>query len=320
MEKEQWLAQRRECITVTDVPKILGQSSFGSPYTVWADKRGESFPVEESENMRMGVEMEPHIADRYAELHAVTLQDPGRYALIQNADRPWIACTPDRIYEDGSCGVECKLVIGRGRFWSPTEPDPHAWLQAHWCMIATGIPRWDVAAIINHGGRMEYAEYHLEADEELHKGIITRCEKFYENCMIGSLEPTADGSEYTLGLLKSRFPDASETLLEPDEKVTELAHEYDLAKTEYLTASEKKQKAQSRLIQKIGAEQGFESERLKVTYKAARPSMRLNKESLLIDLRKEIGDEKMDAMIERNTKLSGGGRRFYCRWKGENDG
>ena len=66
MSREQWLKERKRGVGGSDVGKVLGVSEWGTAVDVWLEKTGRTAPVEQSEAMWFGNEMEDAVARRYA--------------------------------------------------------------------------------------------------------------------------------------------------------------------------------------------------------------------------------------------------------------
>ena len=71
----EWHAARRLGVTATDIVTILGLSHWDSPYSLFWRKLGQVPDVEDNARFRLGRELEPIIANWWAEETA-----PGIYA------------------------------------------------------------------------------------------------------------------------------------------------------------------------------------------------------------------------------------------------
>ena len=316
-DRETWLSQRRECITATDVSKILGLAPWGSPHSVWRDKHALEKDFPPTPAMRLGVEMEPRIVEDYVSRHTgVTLDDPGRFTLARHPDHPWIACTPDRIYTDRSRGLECKYAMGSQRYWSEDKPADHAFLQAHWSMIAMQIPRWDIAAWIGN----RYYEYNLEADEELHGVLIEECRKFFDRYIVGDEEPPDDGQPETSAYLATRFPIITDEMLTPTEEVMETVYRYRDILAEEKALKAEKEKLKQKLARKIGDATGFCGDDFTLTYKPTKPSQKIHTSGLIAALEATMDHEAITDLVEAHTTETPGARRMNLRFQEENNG
>lgn len=316
-DRETWLNQRRDCITATDVSKILGLAPWGSPHSVWRDKHGLTKDFPPTPAMLKGVEAEPLIVADYQTRHlGVELEDPGQFTLIRNPQLPWIACTPDRVYVDKSCGLECKLVENSRKYWSDDKPANHAYLQAHWCMITMQIPRWDIAAWIGN----RYVEYHLEADGKLHEALIGACQEFRERYILGGEEPPHDGQPETSRYLTALFPQTSDEMLAPTEEVITKVRRYRDILADEKKLKEEKEMLKQGFAKEIGNATGFECEDFTLTYKQTQPSQKIDTQSLIRSLEGTMDQEKIADLIEANTKETPGTRRLALRFREDTNG
>ena len=92
-ETEEWFAARREGITGTDLPKILGLSKYGNALAVWQDKRGE-WTDDAGEAARWGQLLEEPVAEEWAERNDTIVE---RIGVVANVEYPWMRASLDRV-------------------------------------------------------------------------------------------------------------------------------------------------------------------------------------------------------------------------------
>lgn len=90
---DEWFKVRREGITGTDLPKILGLSKYGTALSVWLDKRGE-LRDEAGEAARWGNLLEDVVAQEWALRNHTSVEAVG---VIANIDHPWQRASLDRL-------------------------------------------------------------------------------------------------------------------------------------------------------------------------------------------------------------------------------
>lgn len=116
---EAWFQRRREGITATDVPKILGVSSFGTALDVWAEKTGKNITIEpEGPQLEWGRRTEEMHRQWVEEEEGLAIScSPG---LVQDAEFPWLLATPDGLVPGNGA-----IVRGdeHGPDWSPYSLD-----------------------------------------------------------------------------------------------------------------------------------------------------------------------------------------------------
>ena len=93
--REQWLARRREKVTASDAPAILGFDPRRKPSDVYLEKLGLREP-EESQPMKWGRRFEAGVAEGYAEATGRPVFELPPFELWQHSDLPWLAATGDR--------------------------------------------------------------------------------------------------------------------------------------------------------------------------------------------------------------------------------
>lgn len=167
---DEWYAARREGITGTDLPKILGITKYGNALSVWLDKRGELEDMAGEEAM-WGNILEDPIAQRWAELHNTAVTDVGVLAHIEH---DWMRISLDRLVEtcpdgDGPCALEIKT---RSAFvaesWRDEIPDD-VLAQTTWGLMVTGLGHHHVAVLL---GGQRLKSFRVDRDEKLEAYLL----------------------------------------------------------------------------------------------------------------------------------------------------
>jgi putative phage-type endonuclease len=208
-ESDEWFAARREGITATDLPKILGLSKYGNGTSVWADKLGLTPPDEASEAGKWGRILEAPVADDWAAKRGVRIH---RVPIIGNIKHQWRRAALDRITDrcpDGDytdsfgCPVEVKTrsAFTAGR-WRDDVPDD-VLAQTHWQMIATGFRHVHVAALL---GGQKAVEYRVDYDESVADLCIAEAERIWHD--VASLTRPVEDPDALMGrVLDALFPE-----------------------------------------------------------------------------------------------------------------
>lgn len=134
-------ARRRQCITATDSVALFGLGGKRTPLSIYLDKIGESEPDEPTEDMELGIYMEPWLLRKYQQLSGAA----------QCASQVWVETTCDGLplgatldaVQMGDDGpeelIELKSTASHeARSISEDDPDtlPQAWIvQAHHQML-----------------------------------------------------------------------------------------------------------------------------------------------------------------------------------------
>jgi putative phage-type endonuclease len=152
-----WLEARRSLVTATDLGKIMGLNPWACEADV-ADEKLYGTTTEATLRMRVGNAVEPLIAEAYTEQTGRRVR---RYhGLVMHPTIGWAAASPDFRVIGERRGVEAKWTSSKSRFADGVPQDYEA--QVRWTMGCTGLPVWDVAALIG-GDTLEVFEVEHDA-------------------------------------------------------------------------------------------------------------------------------------------------------------
>ncbi len=196
MSRDQWLNERKRGVGGSDVGKVLGVSEWGTAVDVWMEKTGRTAPVEQTEAMWFGTEMEDAVARRYAAETGVEIVRHNFMAvdedchLLGNIDRlvkpteSGLAAYQGEVRTE--LGLECKTSSQ-----SPWEDVPlHYQAQVQTYMaLHPSIQRFDVAASF-YGFAKAFKVYHVERDDEVIESIREAVKAFWEKHVIPDVPPT----------------------------------------------------------------------------------------------------------------------------------
>jgi len=180
-DREQWLEARRSGIGASDVPILLGLTTYGSNLSIYAQKCGDEpdpEAIEETEPMRWGKLFEPAIREELARRASLgDVQVIPEYTVLRSTRYPWLCCTPDGLTAAGE-PVEVKN-IGHGYHedeWDEGIPAKwHAQVQAQ--LLVTGAKRACFGACL-FGQRLVW-EW-IESDEITQRSIIAITQALWE--------------------------------------------------------------------------------------------------------------------------------------------
>ncbi len=205
----EWLAARREHITATDIPALMGLSPWKCEADVAAEKLGTAEPVESTVRMRMGQALEPLIAAEYEEQTGRKVRHV--HGLWESRHVPWAAASPDATAAGRL--VELKWSGSRARWADGLPEDIEA--QVAWQMFVAESAVCDVAALVGD----ELRVYTVEADEGLAGHLVEIALDFRRRLAEGG--PFAQ----SLDSVKRRYPadDGTEMVADPDVTAAALA-------------------------------------------------------------------------------------------------
>lgn len=186
-----WLAARRTGIGGSDAPALwrkeierAGGTTFGSEYSLWAEKRGLVPSIDETD-------VEPVIAALYERRSGNRVIYPGPFTLLRSIRWPFMIVTLDRAIETSvSMGVlECKSAAAE---WKDTAPLAVA-CQVQHALLVTGWT-WGVAADLVCG---RFVCQDIDRDESFLTTHLLACSAFWGWRVMGGRAPPIDGDETT---------------------------------------------------------------------------------------------------------------------------
>jgi putative phage-type endonuclease len=247
-ETDEWFAARREGVTATDLPKILGLSRFGNARTLWHTKRGELADEEAGPAADWGHRLEDVICQWAADVNGWKLSPVG---VLANREHPWRRAAPDRAIEgcpDGPCFLEAKnrsqFVAG---YWREDMPDD-VLAQVCWQAIVTGADHVHVVVLI---GGNDPRLFRYDRDPDVEAYVIAAAEAFWGHLVDGT-PPEVDAASALLAMFDRLYPDRSGATEVDRAEYAVLKHEYDRACALADTAESGKAWAKYRLVELIG--------------------------------------------------------------------
>ncbi len=325
------IAVRRTGIGSSDIGAVAGLSPYASPLDVWLVKRGLA-EVPETDAMRLGTALEPVIADLYAVEHLApgeVLRYPRDVSwpwvvakdTVRHPHEPWILATPDRavtVPEPRDAGepwhepptrlVEIKSVSWRAaHHWGEAHDDVPAWYRAQieWQMLATGVSRCDLVALI---GGAELRVYQIEHDPELAAMLVEIGRAFWRHVEAGT-EPPVDASESWRRHLESRFPRAEGGTLEAGHEAEEIAARLADATARAKAAERDRDQAANELRAQIGASRGITGRGWRATWSDVAGAPRWK------DIAMQLGADARPELVAEHTAAPS--RRFTFTTKGQ---
>jgi putative phage-type endonuclease len=274
----EWFAARREGITGTDLPKILGLTKYGNALSVWMDKRGE---LEDGagEAAAWGNLLEDVVAQEWARRNGVTVVPVGVLAkgdeLWKRAslDRLCLTCPDDRLDTEAAdqCGLEVKTrsAFKAGSFRDDVPDDVLA--QVVWGLHVTGLHHMHVAVLI---GGQELRQFRIERDAKLEEYLSDAAAPVWHAVQNGfppEAHPDAEG--VLLGLLNKIYEKRAGEREVDTEKAVEHLDAYSVACDLAKDADAAKTRAKTALVQLLDdGDTGLVDGVPAYTYKAPAPS------------------------------------------------
>lgn len=309
------LEKRKAGIGASEAAAVLGMSPYRTPLDVWMQKKGMIETVE-TPAMRLGIRLEPVIAEMYQERTGLELI---KTSTMLHPKNPVIYATPDRMIKGRKKGLEIKTAnVRMAEQWGEEGGDeiPQYYLiQCILCMAVTDLPEWDVAALI---GGSDFRIYTIHRDIELETTIIERLLEWWETYMVRNQEPEIDSSESCAQYLATKYPKNFKPLKQADETAEQLLSR--LAEVCYSLKSLKEQEETIKNLLKnyIGDADGVQGIAGKATWRATKDTKKIDWEGIAEMLFKLPGFKEVlekQGLTEKKilkdfTTIQPGARRF----------
>lgn len=250
-----WLADRRTCITGTEVAAILGLSKFASPMTVYLDKKG-LLEIPENDAMRWGRRLERPILEAYADATGMMIELADPFQVIKAPGFNLLGATLDARRADGP-PVDAKNIRQRSDEWGEDGSDtvpPYYAAQLMAQIAVTGMPYADLAVLFSG---QEFATFRIHRDLEAEGLIKEKIAVWWERHIVQDVPPEVDGSKATSEWLTRRFSKSTQAMIRPSEDL--LAAHMALKKQKELVkeALEEKDRLENILKQAMGEAEGI---------------------------------------------------------------
>jgi putative phage-type endonuclease len=202
--RDQWLAERRKGIGGSDIPLLMGVSPYSdTQYALWLDKTGRIDDQPQTEAMRRGHWLEPHIIDHFSERTNLEVQSCG---LVVHQGEPILRTTVDRLTEDGGV-VEAKTFDRRVRHaaeWRDGGIARHAYVQGQWQLLVTGRSHvWFVAYALDQEPMIRGP---IDRDETLIDRLRDRATQWWADHIVTDIPPDVDLATVTDAEIALRWP------------------------------------------------------------------------------------------------------------------
>jgi putative phage-type endonuclease len=255
--RDEWLMARREGVGASDVPAILGVSDYGTPRSVYHDKRGEKTD-DAGEAAHWGTVLEEPIAREWARRNRSVIR---RVGLVAHVDDPVLMCTLDRRITEcplpGSRREQCALEVkARSAFkanrWHATLPDDITGQMLHQIAV-TGYDHLHYAILV--GGNDYRQGVVRRADHEATiRHIVAACKRFWDEFVVPGVLPAADPErgERELEMYKRMYRNRAGVTAGDFVAVTEAVLAYEQCRIQESAAEQAKKVAQAELMRLLG--------------------------------------------------------------------
>lgn len=188
--REEWLSYRRTGIGGSDSSVIVGLNPYKSKLELYTDKLGLLPEKEETEQLRIGRDLEDYVAKRFSEETGKKIKRNN--FMWRSKSFPFMIADVDREIIGENAGLECKTTS----VWNKSDFDKGDipltyYVQCMHYMAVMGYERMYLAVLVLSKGFFWYV---VERDEDEIKSLIQSENEFWE-CVSKETPPDPDGSE-----------------------------------------------------------------------------------------------------------------------------
>lgn len=187
------MLDRTQFVGASDVPAIMGVSPFTSLWGVWASKLGVLPPVAETEEMRIGKQVEAAILQMV--LDARGFGKPVTHLQMSRSGMDYFKAQPDAIVclPWREIVIEVKNVgFGKIKDWD-SGPPPYVMLQVQAQLACTDLHHAIVGALF---GGNRFDQYDVARDQAIIDEIERAVVRFWDLVQSREAPPPDDSDEY----------------------------------------------------------------------------------------------------------------------------
>lgn len=225
LTREEWLKYRTGGIGGSDVSIIAGINPFKSVHQLWLEKTGQVEPEQtESEYAHFGTLLEPIVRKEFTERTGIKVRQ--KHMLLQSEEYPFMYADLDGVInENGELAIFEAKTASQYKMDTWEEEVPAGYLlQVQHYMAVTGAKKTYIAALV---GENHFVCHTVERDEVIIAKIIAMEKYFWENHVLGGVEPIPDGSEATTNYFNSKFGNSNGQTIELPEEALAVCEEYE---------------------------------------------------------------------------------------------
>lgn len=253
-DRTKWLAQRRELITASDVPAILGMAPPRSAWSVYVQKKTGS-ELDDTDEMMMGRMFEEPIAQLYAIKTGRPVVNLGSTEIQIHPDIPWLGATLDRstwevdddpIEVDGS-----PLEIKHGGSYQLKHWDEGAPVKVQiqlQLQIACTCASWGAYCGVIGGNAPIFGD--MYRNDTFLDSTYERLELF--KWMLDNEIPPPVTSPLDLGPIKKLYPLDSGETVQLDKAHLKIANRWEQSKADIKSSEDEKETTEAKLRAYMG--------------------------------------------------------------------
>lgn len=202
IDRATWLEYRRAGIGGSDAAVIVGLNPFRSLSELYADKMGLLPDKEDTEQMRIGRDLEEYVARRFCE---ATGKKVRRNNWMWHKDgSPYLTANVDREIVGENAGLECKTTSAFAKSdFENGEIPLYYYCQCCHYMDVMGYDRMYLAVLVL--GKAFYW-FEIDRNDDEIKALENAENAFWQNHILPQIPPEGDGSESAERATSAIFP------------------------------------------------------------------------------------------------------------------
>lgn len=224
MTRSEWLEARRRGIGGSDASSIMGQNPWGSPLTVYLDKKGIAPEKPISGAMQQGIDCEDVIAKAFERETGFKVKRCLKQ--FQHPDYPWMLANVDRQVVGagkGFVGLECKSTSERNdaEFREGSIPPNYFWQCQHY-MAVTGAEEWYLEVMVFSVG---YYPFRIPRDENAIAQLIEAERSFWHDHVLANEAPYPIGIENETDIITAMH---AGNLIDTDINIDDMRNQFEM--------------------------------------------------------------------------------------------
>jgi putative phage-type endonuclease len=314
--RAQWLAERRTCITATDVAKIMGVSKFGGPADVFFDKVGVSEDTPPTQAMESGHRLQDAILRWYADKEGCPIQLCDPFTVYRNPDYPLLGASLDGLREPDGIPVDAKNVrfLRFNDGWGEQGTDevpPDYLLQLH---VQAMICDKDHADLSVLASGQDHMIFRVPVDPVVSEAIVEAADRFWTNHVIPRIPPSIDASEGWSRYLAQKFSSHGPAMIDAGPEFLQIVSAFREADAMVELWTRRLDEAKNKIRAAIGEFAGIRGTWGQFTWKKSADAVKVDRQAVIDDLTAAF-PEVARASIARHTSMQPGSRRLLDKLK-----
>jgi len=255
--RSEWLAARKGGLGASDIPVVLGESPFKTPYALWAEKCGmlpDEDLAREKEAVDWGLTLEAPIAYKFGERLGRTVEVPVTRTMHVHPDYPFLRSTLDALQWKGGIttppgDLQIKTTHAYNlKEWKDGQTPLMYEIQVAAELFVSGLT-WGSLACLIGGQRLECRD--IERDDDFIDAAMPHLERFWEH-VEKRIPPQVDASDATRRVLAKMHPNDNGQSITLPAEAAEWQRELEFAKEKIAALKVLKELNENRLRAAIG--------------------------------------------------------------------